>query len=118
VRALRQTAPTLVQQDPTGSSVSDQLTDFLILRELDSPITEAELDDAVDASAEALSALRDEGVGIEWVDSEVLTDDEGGVTGTFCHYRAESEGAVREHAERAGLPATRVSRRGEPLAGE
>lgn len=97
--------------------MSNQLTDFLILRELDSPVTEAELDDPVDASAEA---LRDEGVGIEWVDSEVLANDEGGVTGTFCHYRAESERVIREHAERldAGLPATRVSRRDEPLAGE
>ncbi|MFB6157678.1 MAG: DUF4242 domain-containing protein [Haloferacaceae archaeon] len=98
--------------------MSDQLTDFLILRELDSPITEAELDDAVDASAEALSTLRDEGVAIEWVDSEVMTDGDGGVTGTFCHYRAEDEAAVRDHAERAGLPVTRVSRRGDPLAGE
>jgi hypothetical protein len=98
--------------------MSQALTDFLILRELDEPITEAELDDAVDASGEALSSLRDEGVDIEWVDSEVLTDDDGGVTGTFCHYRAEDEAAIHEHAERSGLPATRVSRRGEPLDGQ
>lgn len=94
------------------------LRDYLILRELDSPITREDLDAAAEASGEALSALRDEGVGIRWVDSEVLTDDEGRVTGTFCHYRAESEDAVREHAERAGLPATRIDRRGEPLEGE
>jgi len=61
---------------------------------------------------------RDEGVDIEWVDSEVLTNDNDEVVGTFCHYRAESEEAVREHAERAGLPATKVTRRGEPLSGE
>lgn len=99
--------------------MSDQaLDDFLILRSLDEPITEADLEAAAAQSGEALEQLRDEGVGIRWVDSEVLTDDDGGITGTFCHYRAESEDAVHEHADRAGLPATRVDRRGEPLDGE
>jgi hypothetical protein len=92
--------------------------DYLILRELDDPITEAQLDDAVEASGKALEELRDEGVDIEWVDSEVLADDDGGIVGTFCHYRAEGEEAVREHADRAGLPATRVTRRADPLDGE
>ncbi|WP_144798994.1 DUF4242 domain-containing protein [Halorubrum depositum] len=92
--------------------------DFLILRELPEPITEDELDAAAEASGETLSELRGEGVDIEWVDSEVLTDDDGGIVGTFCHYEAESEDAVREHAERAGLPATKVTRRGDPLSGE
>jgi hypothetical protein len=97
---------------------TDDLDDYMILRELDDPITRDDLDDATAASGEALSALREEGVGIRWVDSEVLTDDEGRVTGTFCHYQAEDEAAVREHGERAGLPVTRVDRRGEPLDGE
>lgn len=97
---------------------TNDLNDYLILRALDEPITRDDLDAAAEASGEALSALREEGVGIRWVDSEVLTDDEGQVTGTFCHYRAESEDVVREHGERAGLPVTRVDRRGEPLAGE
>lgn len=92
--------------------------DFLILRELPEPITEDDLDAAAEASGETLSELREEGVDIEWVDSEVLTDDDGGIVGTFCHYQAESEDAVREHAERAGLPATKVTRRGDPLSGE
>lgn len=92
--------------------------DFLILRELPEPITQDELDAAAEASGETLSELREEGVDIQWVDSEVLTDDDGGIVGTFCHYQAESEDAVREHAERAGLPATKVTRRGEPLSGE
>jgi hypothetical protein len=99
--------------------MSDQdLEDFLILRSLEEPITEEELDAAGEQSGDALQELREEGVGIRWVESEVLTDDDGMVTGTFCHYQAESEGAVREHADRAGLPATRVDRRGEPLDGE
>ncbi|MCD2201998.1 DUF4242 domain-containing protein [Halobacterium sp. KA-6] len=95
-----------------------ELTDFLILRELDEPITEAELAAAGEQSGDALKALRDEGVGIRWVDSEVMTNETGDVTGTFCHYQAEDEAAVREHGERAGLPVTRVDRRGKPLDGE
>ena len=94
------------------------LNDYLILRALDDPITREDLDAAAEASGEALSALREEGVGIHWVDSEVLTDDERRVTGTYCHYRAEDEAALHEHGERAGLPVTRVDRRGEPLEGE
>lgn len=100
------------------SDTDEDLTDYLILRDLDEPIPREGLDAAAEASGEALSALREEGVGIRWVDSEVLTDEAGRVTGTFCHYRAESEDAVREHADRAGLPATRIDRRGEPLDGE
>ena len=96
----------------------NDLQDFLILRELDGTITREELDEAATQSGAALEELRDEGVGIQWVDSEVLTDDEGQVAGTFCHNQAEDESAVREHADRANLPATKVTRRGEPLAGE
>ncbi|WP_226011102.1 DUF4242 domain-containing protein [Halomicrobium salinisoli] len=99
--------------------MSDQDTeDFMILRALDEPITEEELQAAGEESGEALKALREDGVDIEWVESEVLTDEDGQVTGTFCHYRAEDEDAIREHADRAGLPATRIDRRGEPLDGE
>jgi hypothetical protein len=98
--------------------MSEDTTDFLILRELDDTITYEQLDDAADGSAAALSELREEGTDIEWVESEVLENDDGEVTGTFCHYRAESEEAIHEHADRAGLPATNVSRQGDPLAGE
>lgn len=98
--------------------MANDTTDFLILRELDDPITHEQLDEAAEGSGEALSELRDEDVDIRWVESEVLENDEGQVTGTFCHYQAESEDAVYEHAERADLPATKVSRQGEPLAGE
>ena len=94
------------------------LEDFMILRALDDPITESELEAAGEQSGETLEELRDEGVGIRWVESEVLTNEDGKITGTFCHYQAEDTDAVREHAERAGLPATRIDRRGEPLEGE
>jgi len=93
------------------------LEDYLILRELPEPIDEAEFEEAGKRSDAALEELRSEGVGIEWVESEVMKSD-GKVAGTFCHYRAEDEAAIREHAERASLPATRIDRRGDPLEGE
>ena len=99
--------------------MSDQdLEEFLILRELDEPVTKEEFAAAGERSSEALQELRDEGVGIEWVNSEVMANDDGEVTGTFCHYQAEDEQAVREHAERAGLPATRIDRHGGSVDGE
>lgn len=100
------------------ATTDEDLTDFLILRSLDEPITADELEAAGEQSGQALSELRDEDVGIRWVESEVMTDEDGRVTGTFCHYRAEGEDAIREHADRAGLPATRIDRRGAPLEGE
>lgn len=96
----------------------DDMEDFLILRELDEAISQDDLDAAAEQSGETLEALRSEGTNIRWLSSEVLTDDEGGIVGTFCHYQAESEDAVREHGERAGLPVTKVTQRGRPLEGE
>jgi len=98
--------------------MTDDAEDFMILRAMDEPITREDLAAAGEQSGEALRALRDEGVAIEWVESDVLENEAGEVTGTVCHYRAESEDAIREHADRAGLPVTRIDRRGEPLAGE
>jgi hypothetical protein len=95
-----------------------KLEDFLILRELDEPIDEQELEEAGKQSGEILEELRNEGVGIQWIESETLKNEEGQVTGTFCHYRAESKDTVREHANRADLPATRIDHRGQPLEGE
>ena len=44
---------------------------------------------------------------VRWIRSYVLDEGEG-VRGTFCVYEAVSPEAVREHAERAGLPADEV----------
>ncbi len=101
------------------SSMSEQeLTDFLILRSLDEPITEDELEDAAAQSGDVLQELRAEGNEIRWIESEIMTNEDGKITGTFCQYRAEEKELIHEHADRAGLPATRVDRRGEPLEGE
>ncbi|MFC6903738.1 DUF4242 domain-containing protein [Halalkalicoccus tibetensis] len=94
------------------------MVEFGIYRELEEPITEDQLDDAAGESGRVLEEMREEGTEIRWHDSDVLTDDEGGIVGTFCRYEAESEATVEEHAERAGLPATTVARLGTPLEGE
>lgn len=94
------------------------MEDFLILRNLDEPIPEQTFDAAAEQAGEALQDLNDEGVGIRWVKSDVRTRVNGAVTGTFCHYRAENEEALREHAARAGLPVTRIDLYGKTLENE
>ena len=44
---------------------------------------------------------------IRWIRSYVVHETEGAL-GTFCIYQASSPEKVREHAARAGLPATDV----------
>lgn len=94
------------------------MEEFQIYRELDAPISHDDLDAAADESGRVLEEMREEGTEIRWNESDVLTDEAGDVIGTFCHYEAESEDAVEEHAERAGLPATTIARAGTPLEGE
>jgi hypothetical protein len=44
---------------------------------------------------------------IRWIRSYVLGEEEGGL-GTVCIYQASSPEKIREHAERAGLPADEI----------
>src|SRR5687768_15712157 len=44
------------------------------------------------------------GPGIQWVESYVTGDK------IYCVYRAQSEDAIRKHAEAGGFPANRISR--------
>ena len=44
---------------------------------------------------------------IRWIRSYVVHESDGGL-GTFCVYQASSPEKIREHADRAGLPATDV----------
>jgi len=44
---------------------------------------------------------------IRWIRSYIVQEADGGL-GTFCIYLASSEAKIREHAERAGIPATDV----------
>ena len=75
-------------------------------------VIEREIPDVGKLSAEQLKAvsqtscgvLREMGPQIQWVHSYV-TDDK-----IYCVYIAPDEEAVREHAQRGGFPANRVSR--------
>jgi hypothetical protein len=74
-------------------------------------LIEREIPGAGDMSAQELQAvsqkscgvLREMGPQIQWVESYV-TDDK-----IYCVYIAPNEELVREHAERGGFPANRVS---------
>jgi hypothetical protein len=44
---------------------------------------------------------------IRWIRSYVVRESDGGL-GTFCIYEASSEERIREHAERAAIPATDI----------
>lgn len=94
-----------------------ELEEFLILRQMDEPVTPADLEPAGERSIEALEIVREGGQNIEWVRSQILETEDGKVTGTLCHFKADSEDALHEHAECAGLPVTAVYRRGQPVDG-
>ena len=55
------------------------------------------------ASQTSCSVLRDLGPDIQWVHSYV-TDDK-----IYCVYRAPNEEMIREHAQKGGFPANRIS---------
>ena len=55
------------------------------------------------ASQTSCSVLRELGPDIQWVQSYV-TDDK-----IYCIYRARNEDMIREHAQRGGFPANRIS---------
>jgi Protein of unknown function (DUF4242) len=44
---------------------------------------------------------------VRWIRSYVVHEADGGL-GTFCIYQASSPEKIREHASRAGLPATDI----------
>ena len=55
------------------------------------------------ASQTRCSVLRELGPQIQWVHSYV-TDNK-----IYCIYRADNEDMIREHAERGGFPANKIS---------
>lgn len=66
-------------------------------------------------SNDVARVLRHEGVDILWLESDVLSNENERASGTACRFRAESEAAVRDHADRDGLPATHVARQGPTI---
>jgi hypothetical protein len=55
---------------------------------------------AAQQSNRALAAV---GPGVQWLESFVTADK------TFCVYLAENEQLIREHAEKSGFPATKIT---------
>lgn len=66
-----------------------------------------ELRDAAAQSNSVLSAMQEEGKGIQWEHSYVVRDK------TFCVYLADTEQLIDEHAERSGFPASIVTEIGK-----
>lgn len=60
--------------------------------------------DMQQASKTSCDVLRELGPDIQWVHSYV-TDDK-----IYCVYRAPDESMIREHAQKAGLPADSIAR--------
>ncbi|MDY6819327.1 MAG: DUF4242 domain-containing protein [Halobacteriales archaeon] len=100
--------------------MSDQdLIDFGIWREMDADITDEDAkQEALEASLGAIEELKEEGVDVEWVSTDVLEDPDRDGECAYCHYRAPSEEAIKEHSERAGLPVTKLTRLDDQLAQE
>lgn len=61
------------------------------------------VEDLKAASQTSCSVLRDLGPQIQWVHSYV-TDNK-----IYCVYRAPNEEVIREHAQRGGFPANKIS---------
>lgn len=61
------------------------------------------LRDAAQNSNGVLGEMRAERKNIQWEHSYVAGDK------TFCVYLADSEDLIREHAERSGFPATKIT---------
>jgi hypothetical protein len=55
------------------------------------------------AAAKSNAVLAELGPGIKWIDSVIVKD------GTVCHYQAENEDIIREHARISGFPANKIT---------
>jgi hypothetical protein len=67
--------------------------------------TPEELEAAAGRSSEVGDA---EGSGVRWIRSYVLQEEDGSL-GTYCIYEAESEEAIRAHAEKSGFGADEIN---------
>jgi hypothetical protein len=78
------------------------MKDYLIERHIPGVemLTSEQLAEAATTSNAALAQL---GPNIRWVDSFITKDR------TFCHYQAENEDIIREHARISGFPATKIT---------
>ena len=78
------------------------MPEFVIEREMPG-VGQLGPEDLKGASKTSCSVLRELGPDIQWVNSYV-TDDK-----IYCIYRAPNADIIREHAQRGGFPANKVS---------
>ena len=78
---------------------------YLIKREIEgaSQIPSEKLDEIGQGSESVLIAMRNEGKQIEQDHSYIAGNN------VFCVYNAESEDLIKEHSERAGVPANEIT---------
>jgi Protein of unknown function (DUF4242) len=76
---------------------------YLIERELPGAgnLTQPEIKGIVQGGMGVLSEM---GANIQWVESYVTADK------VYCVYIAPNEGVIREHAQRAGMPANSIAK--------
>jgi hypothetical protein len=78
------------------------MPEYVIEREMPG-VGSLDASDLKAASQNSCNVLRDLGPQIQWVQSYV-TDNK-----IYCVYRAPSEDMIREHAQRGGFPANKIS---------
>jgi hypothetical protein len=78
------------------------MPEYVIEREMPG-VGQLETADLKAASQTSCNVLRDLGPQIQWVHSYV-TDNK-----IYCIYRAPNEDMIREHAQRGGFPANKIS---------
>lgn len=66
-------------------------------------------DDLQEAATRSIAEAELMGDHVRWIRSYVL-DEPDGTVGTVCIYEASSPQAIREHADRASLPADEIVR--------
>lgn len=81
---------------------NQDLIDFGIWRDVGESLDEEAQYAAAMASEEAIEELSEEGIEIEHVLTDVLVDAADDASCVYCHYRAPTEEAIREHSTRAG----------------
>jgi len=93
------------------------MTNYDVLREFETGITNEQLEQAVESSGEVIEELRTKGVPMSYLGSQTFLNEDGSIGATVCRYDADSEATLREHSERAGLAVERYLRGRPPHAG-
>jgi len=78
------------------------LKDYLIERNIPG-VELLSAEQYAEVRAKSNAVLDQLGSGIQWVSSLIVKD------GTFCHYQAQDEEIIQEHARISGFPANKIS---------